>query len=118
MAEAAPYLVELERESAFTDLVLGDGWGQAWGIFATFADTPGFREVRRHFRTFLRVRGPQGKVVYFRYYDPRILRKYAPTCTASELETILGPAARLAVESADETALLSFERGENGERSC
>lgn len=124
VAEAAPYLVELERESEFTSRLFGEGWGEAWGIFATFDGAIGFRDVRRHFRTFLRVRGPKGKVVFFRYYDPRILRGYVPTCQAEELETILGPAARLAAESAEGSALLSFERGQNdqpkpnGEASC
>ncbi|MEM7260867.1 MAG: DUF4123 domain-containing protein [Planctomycetota bacterium] len=118
VAEAAPYLVELERESAFTELVFGDGWSEAWGLFATFDGSIGFRDVRRHFRTFLRVRGPKGKVVFFRYYDPRVLRLYVPTCESNELESILGPATRLAVESADGAALLSFERQDQAESSC
>src|SRR5215472_7588362 len=34
MAEVAPYLVRLERRSAFTDWLLAHGWGNHWGIFA------------------------------------------------------------------------------------
>jgi hypothetical protein len=27
----------------------------------------------------------------FRYYDPRVLRVYLPTCVTSELRTVFGP---------------------------
>ena len=34
MAEVAPYLVQLEPDSEFTNWVIGQGWGNHWGIFA------------------------------------------------------------------------------------
>ena len=41
-------------------------WSRAWGIFAM---TPvGLDALRTHFRRFLRIRDPEGKVLYFRYY--------------------------------------------------
>ena len=30
------------------------------------------------------------KPLYFRWYDPRVLREYLPTCNAEELRTIFG----------------------------
>src|SRR5205085_11474731 len=37
MATVAPYLVRLEPENEFTELVLGEGWGAHWGSFMNSA---------------------------------------------------------------------------------
>ena len=49
------------------------------------------RTMRNHFRKLLTVYDPNGKPLLFRYYDPRVLRVYLPTCNAEELATIFGP---------------------------
>jgi hypothetical protein len=56
-------------------------------------DTPlDLRELRRHLRRFLRVRRQSdGRVVFFRYFDPRVLRAFLPACTAAELAAFFGP---------------------------
>ncbi|MDD2735376.1 MAG: DUF4123 domain-containing protein [Desulfuromonadaceae bacterium] len=96
MAEVAPYLVILERESDFTKWLLSNGWGEHWGIFGvTQADLP---TLRKHFRKFLMVYDESGKSLYFRYYDPRVLRVYLPTCNAGELKTVFGPVLSYLVE--------------------
>src|SRR5215813_11554270 len=82
MAEVAPYLVQLEQGSEFTDWLLEE-WGKHWGIFA-ISDAD-FRAMRRHFRSFLIVNDENGRPLRFRYYDPRVLRLYLPTCNAEEL---------------------------------
>jgi hypothetical protein len=33
----------------------------------------------------------EGSSLYFRYYDPRVLRAYLPTCNAEELGNVFGP---------------------------
>jgi hypothetical protein len=89
LAEVAPYLVHLRRETEFTRWLLEKGWGNHWGILAlSQAD---LRTMRRHFRTFMMVHDPDGKPLYFRYYDPRVLRIYLPTCNAEELGIVFGP---------------------------
>jgi len=72
----------------------------------------GFEALRRHFRTFLRVRGPEGQVLYFRWYDPRVLRVYLPTCIAAEIAQVYGPVARYVCEGerADELHEFSHHR--------
>jgi hypothetical protein len=89
LAARAPYLVKLRADGEFTRKVLTEGWGAHWGVFAITAT--GFEALRRHFRTFLRVRGPEGQVLYFRWYDPRVLRLYLPTCSAMEIAQVFGP---------------------------
>lgn len=106
LQEAAPYLARLEPNSEFAEWVIGQGWGKHWGIFAlTRAD---LREMRRHFRTFLMVYDSAGKPLYFRYYDPRVLRVYLPTCNAQELATVFGPVSSYLLEGEQPNTLLRF----------
>jgi len=108
LAEAAPYLVQLSREADFTRWLLENGWGKGFGIFAW--SRAGLETLRRHFRRLLQVKNEQGKTLYFRYYDPRVLRAYLPTCTSEELRAVFGPAGRLLVEG-EESQVLAFEPG-------
>ena len=107
MAEVAPYLVQLEPETEFTRWVIDQGWGNHWGIFAT--SDADLRRMRSHFRTFLIVYDETGRPLRFRYYDPRVLRVYLPTCSAEELATICGPVASFTVEAENANTLLSFQ---------
>ena len=101
LAEVAPYLVRLERDSVFTQ----------WDAEVDF------NTLRKHFRTFLMVEGPNGKPIYFRYYDPRVLRIYLPTCNNEELATIFGPVHFYAMENRDASALEMFQAGKEPEES-
>lgn len=104
LAEVAPYLVRLEPGSEFAEWVVATGWGKHWGVFAVVRDAD-FKAVHRHFRTFLVVHDPDGKPLYFRYYDPRVLRVYLPTCNGEELKQVFGPVERFVMEGEDpETA--------------
>jgi hypothetical protein len=107
LAEVAPYLVRLDRRSAFTDWVVTRGWGKHWGVFGVSrADLPA---MRRHFRRFLTVHDSAGKPLLFRYYDPRVLRAYLPTCTSAELTDIFGPVMHYIVEGENPAELLRFQ---------
>src|SRR5262245_35350273 len=106
MAEVAPYLVRLEPDSDFTDWLIEKGWGQHWGIFALSGES--LRAMRNHFRTFLIVYTPENKPVYFRYYDPRVMRIYLPTCDATELAKVFGPVEEFLLESEDAKTALRF----------
>lgn len=111
VAAMAPYLVELQPDSKFADFVL-DGWGRHWGIFMRSAGS--ITDLRKHFRGFLKVRDPKGRVLYFRYYDPRVLRVYLPTCNAGESRMLFGPVARYLLEDETPNILLRFFVDNNG----
>lgn len=111
LAECAPYLVRLVPESEFCNWVLAEGWGKHWGIFA--ASPAQLTAMRKHFRMFLRVKSPEGKTLYFRYYDPRVLRTYLPTCNPEETKIIFGPITSYLCEDEKPETLLSF-RAEAG----
>lgn len=106
LQRAAPYLVELSPESSFVQHLLERGWGRAWGIFVV-SSAP-LEELRRHFRRFLRVEDERGRRLFFRYYDPRVLRDYLPTCTAGELAMVFGPVTRYVLEGADPGQLVEY----------
>jgi hypothetical protein len=55
------------------------------------------------------VRDERGNRLVFRYYDPRVLRVYLPTCTASELRRVFGPIECFWMESGDPEELFKFD---------
>jgi hypothetical protein len=103
---AAPHLVQLEFEDKFTRSLIQRSWGNSWGVFLR-SDTR-MERLRRHLRTFLRVKNWRGQSLVFRYYDPRILRVYLPTCTTDELQTVFGPVQHFWTENDDADALVRF----------
>jgi hypothetical protein len=102
----APYLVRLTPESTLLPWLWDEGWGKNWGVY--LATPLEFEPLRRHLRGFLRVRDHQGKVLYFRYYDPRVLRVYLPTCNAGEIKTVFGSISRFLCESESPEEMLEF----------
>jgi hypothetical protein len=110
MAEVAPYLVQLDRDSRFTQWLLTGGWAKNWGIFIRAGVD--LEILRNHFRRFVMAQLPDGRNVYFRFYDPRVLRAYLPTCTDVELTAIFGPVDRYAMENEHGDALLTFEQSD------
>ena len=111
LVHAAPYLVLLSPDSKFTDWVLSESIGKFWGIF--FQSRHSIREMRRHFRAMSQAYDESGNRIAFRFYDPRVLRKYLPSCTPEELEAFFGKASTFFAEAEDRKNLLSFKL-ENG----
>ena len=64
--------------------------------------------MRRHFRTYLIVHNSEAQPLYFRYYDPRVLRVYLPACNPQELATIFGPVSSYLLEAEQPNTLLRF----------
>jgi hypothetical protein len=60
----------------------------------------------------LRVQDEQGRILVFRFYDPRVLRVYMPTCEPSETMQMLGPVHALMCEKETGKSLVVF--AENG----
>jgi hypothetical protein len=102
----APYLIRLDRGDDFTDYVIENGWGNAWGVF--FSSSASLETLRKHFRKFLRVTDYAGRRLLFRYYDPRVLSVYLPTCNDEELTTMFGPIERFIVESDEGAKVVEY----------
>jgi hypothetical protein len=105
-AQVAPYLVRLQKDSRLVEALVKEGWGKSWGVYLTGSSD--FREVRHHLRHFLIVKMPGGEQVYFRFYDPRVLRAFLPTCTPEETTRFFGPIRSYLVEDENPTQLFQF----------
>jgi hypothetical protein len=106
LAAAAPYLVDLSPRSPFTRQILELGWGNSWGVFVRAPVI--LQDLRRHFRRLLQVRDESGRPMFFRFYDPRVLRTYLPTCTLQELRLVFGPVEAFCLEGEEGEALLEL----------
>lgn len=107
-----PFLIEAPKDSPFLESLLADGWGRSWGVLLT--SKASFAEVRKQLRRFLIVQSPEGKRLYFRYYDPRVLRVFLPTCTPEEATDFFGPIEHFLLEGDEPTTLLRFSAAGGG----
>ena len=103
---AAPYLVQLEYDDRYSRQLIERAWGQSWGVFLKCNGS--MESIRRHLRKFLSVRDPKGEIMLFRYYDPRVLRVYLPTCRTDELQTVFGPIDCFWIEDENPEIMLEF----------
>ena len=89
LAEVAPYLVRLSPGSPLIARLVEEGWRARWGVFL-LSNQP-FKDVRRHLRRFLMVEDEEsGDAMYFRFYDPEVLRTFLPTCSLRQAEEFWG----------------------------
>lgn len=74
------------------------------------------QELRDHLRKIFIVNDEEGNEYSFRYYDPRVLRTYLPTCTGEEAKEFFGPIQRILVEAEVPGQMLSCEATPTGIR--
>lgn len=111
MADVAPYLIEFGENRVFLEKLLRHGWGKRWCSFLT-SNAP-FAMLRKHFRKFLFVQDERGESVYFRFYDPSILRAFLPACTPQELAEIFANIECFFTESEAASDFFSFRMRNN-----
>ncbi len=108
----APYLVRFSKPSPLLRKLVAKTWGQSWGIY--LASAASFPDLRKHFRHFLMAEIEGGKTAYFRFYDPRVLRVYLPTCRPQEIRQFFGPVGTFLLEDEDASRLLRFRAEAKG----
>lgn len=111
MDEVAPYLIPIDPASDYLE-----SWAQRLGknvgILLTTAADPG--KLLRHLREIFVVQDESGQNYFFRFYDPRVLRVYLPTCKTEEIRQFFGPIHALFVEGSERDSVLRFEPGTEG----
>ena len=97
VAHAGPILIPLERDA----LEFLDRWAEALGknagvLLQTPADLP---ELFAQLRHVFVVRDEEGQEYFLRFYDPRVLRGFLPTCTPAQRGEFFGPVRRYVLET-------------------
>lgn len=99
MSHVAPYLVEFRKDDNFLERIIRAGWAKRWCTF--FTSEADFGALRKHLRYFLFVKNETDETVYFRFYDPSIMRVFLPACSKDELIKVFGPINGFYVEDDD-----------------
>ncbi len=106
----APHLVELPYGHRLATQCFDEGFGRSWGVLLQTGDPA---NLRHQLRKLLKVRGPDGRNLLFRWYDPRVLRVFLPTADAPQLAAFFGDVtAWIAEDGAG--GLLHFSRDGRG----
>jgi hypothetical protein len=102
LGDVAPYIVQLDPRGEAIKWVIEKGIGDSWGILLV-SQAP-LEALHHHFRKFLLVKDEEGRTLYFRFYDPRVLRVFLPTCTPEEAKEFFGPISRFILEDSPDRA--------------
>jgi hypothetical protein len=113
--DVAPYLVRFRPGSSLLDRLLLGGWGEAWGVFLRSTASP--KDVRRHLRRFLMAQDEDTlERLYFRFYDPRVLREFWSVATPRQRDELCAGLDGFVLEDgAGEPLELSAKREPMGE---
>ena len=95
VAHAGPCLIALRAPVQFLERWVETLGGDAGILLETSAH---LETLYVHLREIFVVEGEEGQEYFFRYYDPRVLRTYLPTCTEQELRDFFGPVQRWIAE--------------------
>jgi hypothetical protein len=108
MADSAPYLVRLPEGSPFLPALIRRGWGKSWGVYLV-SQKPVERLVPA-LQFLLLVQDEAGGAMYFRYYDPRILRAFLPVATPRQADLFFAAVSAFLIEGKRKKTLLRLTR--------
>ena len=95
--ESGPYIVQVGRYSLLLQTLVDEGWGKGWASY--LISDASFGEVCQHFSRFYEVQIEAGEV-YFRFYDPAVLRAFLDAGSPEELRTFFAPVSEWVLETA------------------
>ncbi len=108
LADVAPYLARVPAGSSLFEALLREGWGRSWGILLACEEP--FAELRRHLRRFLVVQTEDRSALYFRFYDPRVLRPFLASASDEQRREFFGPVSAFLLEGRGRRTLLRQQR--------
>lgn len=107
LEDVAPYLGRLASLGPEAQAVVEDLLERQLGILVTLPppagndEPPSFSQVHRHFRKFNVVYGPEGKPLFFRYYDPRVIVDVLKVLDEQQLKAFFGPVDQMCLAAPD-----------------
>ena len=102
----APYLFSFPPNSDFSTWIFENGWGSSWGLIVSTKIN--FEDCWKHFRKFLIIKTEEGQELYFRFYDPRVLKVFLPTCDEQQIMEFFGPIEKFIVEGDNKESAIEF----------
>jgi hypothetical protein len=102
----APYLFEVDEP--LLDWIIENLWDAPWGFLCITPSELTLSQVRKHFRRFLQVKGPDGNDMMFRFFDPRVLRALLSGGSTQTAGEFFGLATEYWVEG-EEAAFLKIQ---------
>lgn len=115
LADVGPWLGRVHSFDAHAAAVVEDLLRRRLAMLVVLPPGEGppvpFARVHRHFRKFNVVYDPQGKPLFFRYYDPRVLVEALAVLEPEQLESFFGPVESLVLADADARFVRCFRQG-------
>jgi hypothetical protein len=111
LAHVTPYLVPIDPESGYLQNWAARLGKRAGILLLTSANDDA---LYLHLRNMFVVQDEKGQEYFFRFYDPRVLRQYVPTCTPDEIRTFFGPVRVIAAEGSKAGTLTKYTTGPAG----
>lgn len=105
LEHVAPHLISIDPASAYVDALQQRMGRSASLLLATQADP---ESLRNHLRSVFVSRDETGIELSFRFYDPRVLRTFLPTCSPGQLREFFGPVRAWSVEAARPGAIVHY----------
>ncbi len=106
IARYGPYVAQLQPDRPFLPYLVKAAWGMFWGVF--LGSDQSFEETRRHLRRFLIVDNGSSAKSLFRFYDPRVLRVFIPSCEPAQRKDFFGPVRCFFAETEPAPGLTAF----------
>lgn len=106
LEDVGPFLFQIKESDELDFWFNKDGWGNSFGIYVNARVS--FNELFNHCRKFLIVRTDDKNELYFRFYDPRVLRIFLPTCNSIQLKEFFGPIDFFILEDEDINYAIKF----------
>ena len=116
LAAVSPYLVRFNSlDDNLMWWLLDEGQGKSWGIY--LCSQAELTALHHHLFCLLSVRGLEGEKLYFRYYDPRVLRPFWSALTEEEQNQFMGPIQTILVENERAPGFGAYHRPKDREQS-
>ena len=116
LADVAPYLGRIKAYDAEAAAITEDLLKRHVGMLVVpragqDVQVPSFAQVHRHFRKFNVVYDPEGKPLFFRYYDPRVIVEVLSVLEPGQLDAFFGPIDSLVLVDAGARTVRCFRQG-------
>lgn len=105
---AGPFILSPSKDRSLFEWFATEAWGKSMVLF--FTSQAPYDQLLHHLQSLLKVITEEDDELFFRYYDPRVLRNYLPNCDTASSWRFMGPITRLMVEAEEGERLLCWKR--------